>query len=213
VRAVLISAAGPRFCVGGSINAFVSAREQLPAFIRDVTSPLHRALVQLVQLHVPIVAAVQGAAAGAGLGIALIADWIVAAQSTKFRSGYTALGLTGDAGVTYSLPRRVGMSAARRFLLRNAPLTAAEALQLGLIDECVAESELSEAANRATTELAATSLESFARVRNLLHVSAGNSFEQQLRLEADSMIAAAASADVKEGVNAFIEKRSPRFNR
>jgi 2-(1,2-epoxy-1,2-dihydrophenyl)acetyl-CoA isomerase len=211
VRALLISGAGPRFCVGGSIHAFVGAREQLPALIRNITAPLHEALLQFVQLRVPIVAAIQGAAAGAGLGIALIADWIVAAQSAKFRAGYTALGFTGDAGITYSLPRRVGASVARKVLLRNAPLTAAQALQLGLIDDCVADSELLDSATLAATELAAGSLEAFVRVRNLLHVSAGHSFEQQLRLEADTMIAAASCGDVREGIAAFVEKRAPRF--
>jgi 2-(1,2-epoxy-1,2-dihydrophenyl)acetyl-CoA isomerase len=134
VRALLVTGAGPRFCAGGDVASFAAAPDQ-PAYIHRLAVELDAAFRALAAVEKPVVAAVQGAVAGAGLALMLSCDVIVAASATKFVFAYPGIGFTPDCGVSYLLPRAVGQQRALAFALTGKPATAAEALEWGLVSE------------------------------------------------------------------------------
>jgi 2-(1,2-epoxy-1,2-dihydrophenyl)acetyl-CoA isomerase len=134
VRAILVTGAGPRFCAGGDVASFVAASDQ-PAYVAQLATELDAAFRALAALEKPVVAAVQGAVAGAGLALMLSSDVIVSAPATKFVFAYPGIGFTPDCGVSYLLPRAVGQQRALSFALMGKPLTATDALEWGLITE------------------------------------------------------------------------------
>lgn len=134
VRAVLVTGAGPRFCGGGDVSSFVAASDP-PAYVRQLASELDAAFRALAAVEKPVVAAVQGAVAGAGLALMLSSDVIVSAPATRFVFAYPGIGFTPDCGVSYLLPRAVGQQRALAFALTGKALTAAEALEWGLVSE------------------------------------------------------------------------------
>ncbi|WP_104107804.1 enoyl-CoA hydratase/isomerase family protein [Nocardioides sp. 616] len=148
VRAVLVTGAGPRFCAGGDVASFVAADDRA-AYLHELALELDVALQALAALPKPVVAAVQGAVAGAGLALMLSCDVIVAAEGTKFVFAYPGIGLTPDCGVSYLLPRAVGQQRALGFALSGRPITAEVALDWGLVTEVAAD-----AAARATEVVA-----------------------------------------------------------
>lgn len=138
VRALLVTGAGPRFCAGGDVASFASAPDQ-PAYIHRLAVELDAAFQALAAVEKPVVVAVQGAVAGAGLALMLSCDVIVSAAATKFVFAYPGIGFTPDCGVSYLLPRAVGQQRALAFALTGSPATAAEALDWGLVSEVVAD--------------------------------------------------------------------------
>ena len=134
VRAILVTGAGPRFCAGGDVASFVAASDQ-PAYIEQLATELDAAFRALAAVEKPVVAAVQGAVAGAGLALMLSSDVIVSAPATRFVFAYPGIGFTPDCGVSYLLPRAVGQQRALSFALTGKPLTASEALEWGLVSE------------------------------------------------------------------------------
>ena len=154
VRSVLICAAGADFSVGGDIHFFDGDRDSLPERISTLVSTLHSAVLGLALLDVPVVSAVQGWCAGAGIGFACGADIVVAADNARFRSSYTAIGFTPDLGLTWLLPRLVGPMRAADVLYTNRAVSAAEALDWGLVSRVVAADELASAAATLLAQLA-----------------------------------------------------------
>ncbi len=136
VRVVVLTGAGARFCGGGDVRSFAGA-DDTAALLREITGPLHRAIELLTALPAPIVAAVQGSAAGAGMGLVAASDLVVSAASSKFVMAYTGIGLTPDGSTTWFLPRLVGYRRAVELALTNRVLSAAEAREIGLITEVV----------------------------------------------------------------------------
>jgi 2-(1,2-epoxy-1,2-dihydrophenyl)acetyl-CoA isomerase len=134
VRAILVTGAGTRFCAGGDVASFVAAPDP-PAYVEQLATELDAAFRALAALEKPVVAAVQGAVAGAGLALMLSSDVIVAAPATRFVFAYPGIGFTPDCGVSYLLPRAVGQQRALSFALTGKPLTASEALEWGLVSE------------------------------------------------------------------------------
>ena len=126
VRSVILTGAGRMFCAGGDVQAFAAAGDAVGALIGRITSPLHRAIGQLAALSKSIVTAVNGAAAGAGLGLAMLGDVAIAGRSAKFAAGYVELGFTPDAGVSWLLPRLVGLREAQRLLFEGKRINADE---------------------------------------------------------------------------------------
>ena len=141
VRAVLLCGEGRSFCVGGDLKEF-AARRDLPAHLVEVTDHLHAAMSRLMRLDAPVVAAVQGSAAGAGLSLATAADIVLAGASSRFVMAYTAIGLTPDGSGTWSLPRLIGLRRALDLTLTNRPLSAEEAVDAGLATRVVADDDL-----------------------------------------------------------------------
>ncbi len=211
VRAVLLRGAGARFCAGGDVRAFAADGDGLGPLLDQVLEPLHRAVRDLGQLDAPVVAAVQGSAAGAGLSLICGADLVIAGASARFVLAYTTIGLVPDGGGTWYLPRLIGLRRATELALTNRVLDAAEALDWGLVNKVVADDDLDEDTDRLVTELAAGPTGAFGATKWLLRRSLQATLSEQLGDEATAMVRAGESSDGQEGVRAFVEKRPPEF--
>ena len=211
VRAVLLCGAGPRFCAGGDVQAFAAAGDALSGLLGPVLDALHRAVSDLAELAAPVVAAVQGSAAGGGMSLIAGADLVVAAASARFVLAYTAIGLVPDGGGTWYLPRLVGLRRATELAFTNRVLDAREALEWGLVNRVVDDDELVAEADRLVTELAAGPTGALGATKRLLRRSLQATLAEQLGDEATAMVQAGDSADGQAGVQAFVEKRRPRF--
>jgi 2-(1,2-epoxy-1,2-dihydrophenyl)acetyl-CoA isomerase len=210
-RVVLLTGAGPRFCAGGDLKSFASEAD-LPSHLRSVLAPFHAALSNLIRGDAPIVAAVQGAAAGAGMGFVGASDLVVAGESAVFLMAYTSVGLSPDGSSSWFLPRLIGLRRAIELTITNRVLTAAEALDWGLVNQVVPDDELQDAAAALAAKLAAGPAPSIAAAKRLLHTSLEDTLESHLAREAAEIGAVSSSKETLEGIHAFIEKRKPVFN-
>lgn len=197
VRGLVITGAGRMFCAGGDVAAFTEAGDALPALTRRLTGPLHAGLARLARLEKAVVTAVNGAAAGAGYGLALCGDVVLAGRSARFVAAYGALGLTPDAGLTWRLPRLVGLRQAQRILVENVRIEAEEAEKIGLISRVVDDERLREEAISIAQKLGQGSTKALARTRTLLSQSYGADFEHQLENEAQAISQSATSVPIK----------------
>ena len=216
VRAVLICGDGPSLSVGGDINAFPNAfPSDTPTPFGDrlerMAIPFHEAFRVLSRIDAPIVTAAHGAIAGGALGYVYAADLVLAAEGTKFVTAFAALGLSGDGGGTWHLPRLIGARRAAQAYLRNRPIEATEALEWGLINEIVPAAELRPRAVALATELARGPTRAFAGMRALLRDSWHNDLTTQLQAEIDALKTTADTADAAEALSAFRAKSAPRF--
>ena len=211
VRAVLLAGAGARFCGGGDVKGFAALGDGLGHHIREITVPLHAAISQLVRLDAPVICAVQGSAAGAGMGLVAAADLVIAAESARFVMAYTGIGLTPDGGTSYFLPRLVGVRRALELAITNRVLSASEALDWGIVTQVVPDAELTAAAGTLAETIAAGPTLAFGGVKRLIHTSLEHTLDQHLARESEEMARAGRSADGVEGVAAFVAKRAPEF--
>lgn len=211
LRAVLLRGAGDRFCAGGDVHAFAESGPKLADQLAAILDALHAAVVDLARLDAPVVAAVHGSAAGAGLSLLAGADLVVAAAGTRFVMAYAAVGLAPDGGSTWYLPRLVGLRRATELALTNRVLDADEAEAWGLVTRVVAADALAEESERLVADLAAGATGALGAAKRLLRESLSASLDEQLDRESVAMVAAGRSADGQEGVAAFVEKRRPRF--
>ncbi len=212
VRAVLLSGAGKNFCAGGDIHVFASKREQLPDFLRQATAYLQMAVAGLIRLNAPVIAVVQGfAAGGGGFGLVCAADLVIAGASSKFLSGATRVGMAPDAGTSVTLQRIVGLRKATEILFTNPVLSAQQALELGIVTRVVADDELTCAAEKVAQELAAGAPAALGATKRLLWNGVGLSVDQCLPEEARTVSELSGTADAREGLAAVIERRKPLF--
>ena len=211
-RVVLLSAEGRIFCAGGDINEFVAAGPALGALVHDVLTPLHPALHRLATAPLPVVTAVNGPVAGAGIGLALCGDFVLGAESMKLRTGYAAIGLSPDAGASYFLARRVGALRAQQWLMLSEAIDAQHCLQYGVIDALHPDAELAAAAEALVQRLARSASASLAGIKTLCSGLPTRDLQAHLALEKLLLIDRAGSADGQEGVRAFLEKRPPEFS-
>lgn len=210
-RVVLLTGNGPRFCAGGAIDEFVANPDRMAELIAQILEPLHPALLRLANLSAPVVTAVNGPLGGAGIGLALAGDIVLAADTAKLRAGYSAIGLSPDAGAAWLLARRVGAGKAKEIFLLNDVLDADECLRLGIFSQVFPAAKLAEAAEDVVRRLAAGAAGAQARIKVLCDGAERRDLAEHLVLEQHLMVAGAASADAAEGVRAFSEKRAPRF--
>jgi 2-(1,2-epoxy-1,2-dihydrophenyl)acetyl-CoA isomerase len=210
VRAVLLQGEGKTFCVGGDLKAF-ALRDDLPAHLTDVTTYFHAAMSRLARIDAPVVAAVQGSAAGGGMSLAVVADIVLAGASSRFVMAYTAIGLTPDGSGTWSIPRLVGLRRALELALTNRVLSAEEAVAEGIATRVVDDDALADEALAVARALAAGPTGALGAAKRLMRSSLANDIETQMALETESIARAAASADAKEGIAAFLAKRPPEF--
>ncbi|HJV88443.1 MAG TPA: enoyl-CoA hydratase-related protein [Noviherbaspirillum sp.] len=211
VRAVLITGAGTKFCLGGDIDGMKAAGEALAQNMERDLPPLHDAMLKLASLPVPIISAVNGSVGGGGLSIALCADLVLAAESMKLRGGYSAIGLTPDLGASWFLVQRAGATCARQILFLNRVLTAGECLSCGLVDAVYPDERLPVEARTLASQLAAGATLSLGRIKRLIAGASSRSLAEHLDIEREYMIASGRSHDGMEGVAAFLEKRPPNF--
>lgn len=214
VRAVLLIAEGKSFCVGGDLREFSRlAGEALEKHLVAVTDALHDALRVFAAIDAPMVAAVQGPVAGAGIGLAAAADVTVAATDASFTAAYTGIGYSPDAGVSWSLPRLIGSKRALDLLLTNRRISAAEALDIGLVSRTVAPYELAAEAACTAEALRRGPTAAFGATRRLVAAGLTSGLGPHLDREAGALAAAASSDEGREGVAAFLGKRAPDFTR
>lgn len=211
VRVVLLTGAGKRFCVGGDIGAFAGEPDALAEVITRILTPIGAALKTLASLPVTIVTALNGAVGGGGVGLALCADLVVAGESAKLASGYSMVGLSPDASASWQLTRRIGPTRAKELFLTNRALNAQECLQWGIVNTVVPDAELMAHAERLAASLAGAARASVAAIATLVDGAHERTLEEQLDLETELMIASAGTADAREGVLAFTQKRRPEF--
>lgn len=211
VRCVVLTGAGRQFCVGGDVRLFATSGEEMGDLLARLAEVLHEAVSCLARMRKPLVVAVNGAAAGAGLSLALSGDVVLAAENAHFTAAYTAIGLSPDGGATWWLPRLVGMRCAQDLLITNRRMSAAEASERGMITRIAAAESLLEDALGVAQGLASGATGALGSVRALLQSSLNSSLEQQLAQEACAIAAAGRSADAREGVAAFIGQRKAEF--
>lgn len=212
VRAVLICGNGPALTVGGDIDYFLqSPPEEFGDLFARMTAPFHEAFRVLSRIDAPIVTAAHGAVAGGGLGYVYTADLVLAAEGTKFVTAFAALGVSGDGGGTWHLPRLIGPRRAAQAYLRNTPIEAAEALAWGLINEIVPADELRQRAAGLAAELADGPTRGFARMRALLRDSWNNDLATQLVAETEAIKATGDTTDAAGAIADFAAKRKPHF--
>ncbi|KAA0919512.1 enoyl-CoA hydratase/isomerase family protein [Dietzia sp. ANT_WB102] len=209
--AVLLVGLGKNFCNGGNVPGFAAAEDRAE-HVRELADRLHAVVRMLDEVTVPVVAAVSGWAAGAGASLAMAADFSIGGPDTRLLAAYPGIGLSPDGGMSWRLPRAVGQSVARAFILGNEPMDGARAYQLGLLTTFV-EGDVRDAARALAVRLAAGPRESFAAAKALLRASEDATLSDHLDAERDSIARLAVSADGIEGVNAFVAKRSPEFGR
>ena len=212
VRAVIVQGTGKIFCAGGDLKTFANAGKAAPALIKKMAGDLHLAISRFSRMNSPVIAAVNGTAAGAGFSIAVSADIVVSIDSTKFLLAYTNAGLSPDGSSSYFLPRRIGDRRARELMLTNRVLSSAEALDWGLINEVVEEAILGQRARELATNLAKGPTLAFGQVKSLLNASFDNGLETQMELESRGIADMARSHDGQEGIDAFLNKRKPSFS-
>jgi 2-(1,2-epoxy-1,2-dihydrophenyl)acetyl-CoA isomerase len=212
VRAVVLTGAGSTFCAGGDLKSFLTQGEHLPAHLKEVTTFLHSGVSSFARMKAPVIAAVQGSAAGAGMSLACACDLVIAGDSARFTAAYTRIGLTPDGSLTYFLSRSVGMQRALELTLTNRTLAAQEAQQWGLVTSVVPDGSVQEQAAALARRLAAGPTLALGATKRLLHQGWNESLETQMMEETQAISTMAGSADGQEGIRAFLEKRPPRFN-
>jgi 2-(1,2-epoxy-1,2-dihydrophenyl)acetyl-CoA isomerase len=211
VRVLLVSAQGPAFSFGGDVTAFARDIDELPLTIERWTADLHVGIARLQRIDAPIVAAVHGVCAGGMTAFVAGADFVLAANDARFVSAYAGIGFSSDAGSSIMLSRRMGLSRARRFLILNEVLTAAEALACGLVDEALPPDKLNAHAEDLARRLARGPTRAYGEIRRLLLSAHEQPLEVQLELEAQALARVARTADAREGIRSFVEKRKPSF--
>ncbi|WP_231906857.1 2-(1,2-epoxy-1,2-dihydrophenyl)acetyl-CoA isomerase PaaG [Cupriavidus sp. D384] len=210
-RALLLTGAGRGFCAGqdlADLDFTPGHATDLGELIDTWFNPLVR---RLQAMPLPVIAAVNGTAAGAGANLALACDMVLAARSASFIQAFVKIGLVPDSGGTWLLPKRLGMARALGLAMTGDKLSAEEAEKWGLIWETMDDPLLMEQALALATHLAAQPTRALAAIKQSMHASATNSFDAQLDLERDLQRQLGQSHDYNEGVNAFLEKRAPHF--
>ncbi len=210
-RVVVMTGEGTLFCAGGDIRAFAAAVSASDA-IDSITSRLHPAIESFAALPKPIITLVNGPAAGAGLGLALLGDVVLAARSAHFTSAYTAIGLTPDGATSWLLPRLVGLRRAQDLILTNRRVSAEEAERIGMITRVVEDDQLTSEGERLAEHLASSAINACAASRALLFGSLSRTLHEQLVAEARSIALQASGCEGTEGITSFLEKRTPNYS-
>ena len=212
-RVLVLTGAGRAFCAGQDLSdravAPGAATVDLGASIEDNYRPL---VLSIRNLPLPVVCAVNGVAAGAGANIALACDIVIATRSASFIQAFCKIGLVPDSGGTYFLPRLVGSARAMGLAFFGDRVSAEQAAEWGLIWKCVDDGEFVATTDAMAAQLADAPTAGLAAIKRALYASSGNTLEQQLDVERDAQRALGNSADYREGVAAFLEKRAPRFS-
>ena len=209
VRAVYITGAGKAFCAGQDLGEIVDPKGlELPSMVKDHYNPT---VERIRNLNKPVVAAVNGVAAGAGANIALACDVVVASEGASFIQAFSKIGLIPDSGGTYTLPRLIGLQRASALMMLGDKVSAADALQMGMLYKVFPIDTFVEESKKIVHKLAKMPTKALGMTKILLNESIKNSLKQQLELEGRYQELASHTEDYKEGVAAFLEKRKPTF--
>lgn len=211
IRAVLIRADGRIFCAGGDVASFRNSGDDVPGLLKRITHHLHAAVSRFARMDAPVVAAVGGTVAGAGISLAAACDLVIAADNARFTLAYTRIGLSPDGSSTWYLPRRIGLGRTRDLMLRNRMFGAVEALAWGLVEEVVPADALDARAREVARELAQGPTLAYGTAKRLLLDTFDRGLETQMEMEAHGISAMARTEDGREGLSAFFAKRPAVF--
>ena len=211
VRAVVLRGSGRFFCTGADLRGFPPAGPEMATFVKEMTTYLHAAVSRFARMDAPLITAVNGTCAGAGMSLALFGDLALAGESSRFTMAYSRIGLTPDGSSTYFLPRLVGLRRSLELCLTNRMLSAQEALDWGMINRVVADEDLLSETHALAAQLAAGPTESIGAAKRLYHQSWNDSLESQMEWETRAIAEASRRPEAKEGIQAFFEKRDPVF--
>lgn len=210
-RAMMVTGKGNAFHAGGDIKWFVENRESLPQLLERTVTDLHAFISRLIRMPKPVVAAVNGPAAGAGFSLAMACDLVVAHAKAVFTVGYTRIGASPDGGSTFFLTRLLSMRRAMDLVMTNRVLSAQEAEEWGLVNRVFPEESFQQDARNFAMELANGPTMALGRSKDLLYHSLNHELETQLELEARGIINSTRTSDFREGTQAFVEKRNTEF--
>ena len=211
IRGIVITGEGKAFCAGGDLKWINGFPHGPSAAFYKMAANFHHAILEIRRMPKPVIAAINGIAAGGGFMLALACDFRVISKSASFRQAYTSRGLCIDGGGTFSLPRLVGLARALEIAAFDKPISSEQALSWGLVTKVVEDSKALEEALRMAHELAKGSLNSFKWVKRLLIDSYNSTLEEHLENERYGLSSCASHIDGKEGLQAFAEKRKPVF--
>ncbi|HKZ77098.1 MAG TPA: enoyl-CoA hydratase-related protein [Pyrinomonadaceae bacterium] len=213
-RAIVLTGSGRAFCAGGDLREMQQMAEQqgrIEAFFDEPLRLINQCVLLIQKTLLPILAAVNGVAAGGGCNLALACDLVIAAESARFNQAFIKVGLSPDCGGTFILPRLVGWKRAAELMMTGEILSAARALEMGMINRVVPDSDLMSQSLSMAQKLAESPTVAIGRIKQLLQASATNDIGSQLELERLAQIESGKTKDFTEGVSAFIEKRPPKF--
>jgi 2-(1,2-epoxy-1,2-dihydrophenyl)acetyl-CoA isomerase len=211
VKAVTLTGEGRAFMAGGDISLFHKSAENASREAAGLIAMFHQIIRLIRRMKPPVIAGVQGAVAGGGLGLALACDLVIAADNASFVPAYTRIGTSPDGGTTWSITRLIGQRRALEWIMLGDPMSAADAATIGLINRVVAAEKLDGEIAALAQRVAAGPAFAFASVKRLVHQARSNSFDEQLEAEREGFIAAARTKDFREGIAAFFERRPPVF--
>lgn len=206
VTAVIVRANGPRFCVGGDIAEFAASGDAMPAFIDALATDLHDAMLHLQSANAPTIAAVRGACAGAGIGMAVGCDLVVAGESASFTIGYPGVGLSPDGGASFFLSRIVGLRRAMEMVVTNRTVGAAEARDWGLVNEVVPDTEVDARAMALAQQVSKFPVGALGAARHLVMAGAASTLAEAFLREEQSIARLAGSDDARARVSAFLSR-------
>ena len=210
IRCILITGAGKAFCAGQDLKEAIDPQgPEIEQIVREHYNPI---IKRIREIEKPVIAAVNGVAAGAGANLALACDIVMATQSVKFIQAFSKIGLIPDSGGTYFLPRLIGLPKATALMMTGEPVSAEKAEQMGMIYAVFEDGEFESKSLELAKSISEMPTRGLGYTKNLLNHSLNNSLDNQLDLEADIQALSAKSEDHKEGIQAFLEKRSPVFS-
>ena len=209
IRAIIITGMGKAFCAGQDLSEAIDPNG--PGIKKIVGEHYNPIIIKIRSIEKPIIGVINGVAAGAGANIALACDIIYASKSASFIQAFSKIGLIPDSGGTYTLPRLVGFNLASALMISGDKLSADDAKNFGIVYKVFDDENLMELSIASAIKIAAMPTKAIGLTKRLLNKTYSNSLEQQLLLEKNLQIEAANTSDYKEGVNAFLEKRSPYF--
>lgn len=212
IKAVILGANGKFFSAGGDLKGMADAGDERGIYVKRLADNLHRAVSTFARMDAPLIVAVNGMAAGGGFSLAVAGDLVIAAKSAAFNMAYTRAGLSPDGSSSYYLPRLVGLRRAQELMLTNRTLSSAEALDWGLVNEVVEDDALQARVEALAAQFAKGSRGANANIKKLLITSYHQGLEEQMEMEGRLISACVDSADGREGIDAFIAKRAPKFS-
>ena len=211
IEGVLLTGKGKAFCSGGDLKWMSQQSEKMGSVLYKFAPQFHVSIIEIRRMEKPVVAAINGIAAGGGFSLALACDFRVMGQSALLRQAYTSSGLSIDGGGSFALPRLVGLARAMEIMAFDEPISSAQALEWGLVTKVEPDDEVLSQALAMLNDLTKTALHSFAWSKKLMTDSFNNTLETQLELERQGISDCAAHPDGQEGIRAFVEKRKPSF--
>ena len=210
-KVVILTGAGRFFGAGGDLKSIAASPLGPGRYVKGIADDLHRAISTFARMDAVLITAINGTAAGAGFSLAVSGDLVVATSSAKFTMAYTKAGLSPDGSASYYLPRLIGLRRTQELMLTNRTLTANDALHWGLVTEVADDADFADRVDDLASDIASGARGATAAVKKLLLTTYNNGIETQMEFESRLIGANAAGADGGEGIDAFLNKRAPRF--